>query len=173
MAKKQSEGLIHGLAREVGVNILSAPVLAGISCLGATMTQRVPYLSNFGDFGMLMFAICIFVLLSLGKWLQHQAAPVSARKNPKTLTKYQKIILWWGWKWIIFISFVFAACLLIDFKPTLPAFVNPSQISLPVASFREMNQSSIIGKTVILSQVPTEKNAPYNQGCPVERDFCC
>lgn len=134
----------------------TSPVLAGLAWLIAMFGQSVPYISAFGLFGIIVTAVIAFLVFSVCLALQSVS---KKKRSPQRMpqTPLQKVIQWRIWRWLIFTACLITGSFFLDLRPTLPSGISPSEISLPIASYRDMKETRIIGKTVILGQVPNAR----------------
>jgi hypothetical protein len=135
--------------------LTSPPVMAGYAYLFSMFSQSVPCISALGFLGLAVTFMLAWLLLSAIKRLQvHSTLPMNKRKQQIELSPFQKIIQWKWWKWVISVGCFVLGTFFLDLKPNLPSGVSPSEIYLPLASYKEMREKNIVGKTVILTQMP-------------------
>lgn len=158
MAAKSKGGFWQFIGKFADVQqLFSVPITIGISSIGATLSQHVPFISAFGLFGLFCVAVGIFLLLSICVWLRPKSKNKARSGTAVENGMLSRILDWKGWKWMICAACVIVSLWFVDSHPPLPAGINPALITLPIASYREMRESTIVGRTVILNAVPRSK----------------
>jgi hypothetical protein len=136
--------------------LFSQPVLWGASVIIAVLGQHVPLISAFGGFGMAVTCVASFLLLSACAALQAYAKRNSRKAQQEPAGRFHSLIRWKWWPRIILIVCVVVGAFFIDTRPKLPQDFNPSALSLPIATYREMRAATIVGRTVLISEVPRD-----------------
>jgi len=150
--------LLHKVA--LVKELFSAPIIYGLSWLGAMLSQYVPVVSAFGWFGIFFSGIGTYLLLSICARLQAGGKWGNRRATVQEYGRIDRIMKWRGWQWIIFAACVVIGCSFLELRPRLPSWVSPTLISMPIASYREMQKDKIVGRTVILTEVPRSQKEP-------------
>lgn len=158
MPPKKKTGLWEVISRASNLQgLFSVPIMCGISSIGAMLSQHIPIISAFGGFGIFCSFLATLLILSICSWLKFKT-----KKNiPKTEIDppwWKGLILWAGWKWIIMIDLFLISYCFFDSRPPLPIGIMPSNILFPIASYNDMQQSNIVGKSIIITAMP--RNEP-------------
>ncbi len=138
----------------------SVPVVTGVSYVFGVLGQRVPLFSAFCTFGIAFCFLVCFLVLSLCAALRAYAKKKGRATSEGTPDKFTEIILWKWWPWIILAACIIFSSPFIETRPRLPEGISPELLNLPIASYKEMRGSTIIGKTVVINEVPRSTKEP-------------
>jgi hypothetical protein len=138
---------------------ISGPLVAAYSWLIGVMGQHIPIVSTSGLYGIVMASLFALLLLLVIKKVQAKKAR-RARTQAGQTSRLDKVIAWWGWKWIIAAALFVGGAFAIETRPPLPLGVPLNRIELPIASFADMGKSNILGKSVILGALPRDGGNP-------------
>jgi hypothetical protein len=135
-------------------HLLSTPATIGIAWIIGVMSANVPFISAFGLFGISVTCLAAFLILSLCMFLQSKTKPKSRTTYNGELKLADRIFRWKGWQWVILITCAAVGCCFLDLHPALPAGWRASDVTHPIASYKELRSNRIVGKSVLLSAVP-------------------
>jgi hypothetical protein len=150
---------ITGRFADITQLLFAQPIIIGVSWFVAAMGQTVPFVSTLGLFGISLIGLGCYLVLSLCAWLQSKVKKRRQTDEDSSSRLYQ-IIKWKGWAWIIFAGFVAGGAAQIETRPRLPLGVAKTHVKHPIASYREMKQGTITGRSVVLSMVPRNPDKP-------------
>jgi MFS family permease len=163
MSKRHSNDLWEKLGRFVLLKeLFSGPVIIGFSALTAMLSQREPFISALGWFGMICTGLGACLVLSLCAWLQSKAFGEKRTADKVEEGRIYKIVHWWGWQWLFLAVCLIVSCLFIDSRPRLPSWEKPGVITMPIASYREMQKEKVVGRTVLINEVPRDSQDPMH-----------
>jgi len=127
------------------------PFMLAMSLLVADLWSHIPSVSMLGWAGITAIVVIWYIMFLLCNWLRlkTQRKQKKAAVMPNTILR--KIVAWGGWKWFVSAAMIVVGIKLIDFRPRLR---HPyTDTTRPVATYREMQQSNIVGRTVIMTEL--------------------
>jgi hypothetical protein len=131
------------------VTLFNGPLVVAVSALGSALSQKIPFISAYGAFGLLVVGLLLFFVSAaasaLWVWV---AGKLNEGRAAKKKGATNKLV------WSVAIACVFLGIFFYRHAPPLPAGIPPAVLELPMATYRELQQDRIVGRSVVLNQLP-------------------
>jgi type IV secretory pathway VirB2 component (pilin) len=133
------------------VTLFNGPLAVGIAALGSALSQNIPSISAYGGFGVIVVGLLLFLVAAAASALwMYVAGRLNERRPAKKKGATNKLV------WCVALACVGLGIFFYRHAPPLPPGIPETVLELPMATYRELRQNKIVGRTVVLNQLPQE-----------------